>query len=92
MQKEIAEAVFKDSASLTRVIYLLVKKKFLGRQFHNDDRRRFELKLTANGEKILKQLESVVADYRKTALKKVTAVEVKQITSTLHKIIKNCTP
>jgi MarR family transcriptional regulator for hemolysin len=90
MQREIAEAVFKDSASLTRVIDLLVKKKFLSRLFHSDDRRRFDLKLTTNGEHILKQLESIVSEYRKKALRKVSTSEVKQISSTLNKIIKNC--
>src|SRR5688500_13011519 len=54
-QNEIAEAVFKDNASLTRIIELLVKKKYLNRKSSGTDRRRFELKITQEGNKLLEQ-------------------------------------
>src|ERR1700742_1409145 len=42
-QNEIAEDVFKDFASVTRIIDLLVKKGYLSREMHPEDRRRFKL-------------------------------------------------
>src|SRR5579863_7950681 len=42
-QRVIAENVFKDEASVTRIIELLVKKGLLTRNFNSDDRRKIEL-------------------------------------------------
>src|ERR1700709_2033491 len=38
-QQEIAEIAFKDFASVTRIIELLVKKQYLIRAIHSNDRR-----------------------------------------------------
>ena len=45
-QKEIAELVFKDNASLTRMIDIMVNKKFIKRSINDDDRRRFKIEIT----------------------------------------------
>src|SRR5436853_7903914 len=45
-QQQVAVIVFKDYASVTRIIELLVTKHFIIRSFHTTDRRRFELALT----------------------------------------------
>ena len=44
-QQQLASKVFKDFASITRIIELLVKNGYLVRNFHKNDRRRFELTL-----------------------------------------------
>src|SRR5687768_12218072 len=74
-QNEIAEAVFKDTASLTRIIEILVKKKYLSRKSSGTDRRRFELKITPIGEKMLEQIVKVISINRKTALKGINEKE-----------------
>ena len=48
-QLQIAINVFKDYASITRIIEILVTKKFLERNFHSVDRRRFDLSITKLG-------------------------------------------
>jgi DNA-binding MarR family transcriptional regulator len=45
-QKEIAETIFKDNASVTRIIELMVKKDYLKRTINESDRRKFNLEIT----------------------------------------------
>lgn len=89
-QNEIAEAVFKDTASLTRIIDLLVKKKYLSRKTSATDRRRFELKITAEGEKMLEKIVKVININRKTALKGITESDSAYLKDLLNKICVNC--
>ena len=56
-QQQIAERVFKDVASITRIIELLVQKGYLERNFHSTDRRRFKISLTDKGEDIIAGLQ-----------------------------------
>ncbi|MGL4598566.1 MAG: MarR family winged helix-turn-helix transcriptional regulator [Bacteroidia bacterium] len=90
-QHQIAERVFKDYASVTRMIELLVKKKYLARKFHATDRRRFELVLTKSGLKIVADCVPVIQTNRKQALKSLTRKETEQLKIYLNKIIANCT-
>ena len=89
-QREIAEYVFKDHASITRMINLLVKKKFLERSLHPEDRRRFGLKLTANGRQTKEALMPVILRNREKALEGLTEEEIENLKTTLHKITGNC--
>ncbi|HCN50670.1 MAG TPA: MarR family transcriptional regulator [Chryseobacterium sp.] len=42
-QNEIGDLVFKDNASVTRIIDLMVKSDYITRQVHPDDRRKTNL-------------------------------------------------
>lgn len=64
-QQQIAVAVFKDFASITRIIDLLVRKGFLSRSDHPTDRRRFELTITPEGQDLLKQVRPRILKNRK---------------------------
>jgi DNA-binding MarR family transcriptional regulator len=90
-QKEIAELVFKDYASITRMIELMVQKKYLVRSFHEGDRRRFKLELTKKSEKLYEDLVPIVLSNRTTALKGISKKELSIISELLQDIIKNCT-
>ena len=48
-QKEIAELIFKDNTSITRIIELMVKKEYLTRTINEVDRRKFNLEITEKG-------------------------------------------
>src|SRR5271154_1239634 len=48
-QKELAELVFKDTPTLTRIIDLLCEKGLTKRTLHPDDRRSFQVNLTIVG-------------------------------------------
>lgn len=89
-QQELAETVFKDTASITRIIDLLVKSEFVEREINLNDRRKFDLKITSNGEKILAKTHSIVLENRKKALEGISANDIKILNETLKKITKNC--
>lgn len=88
-QNEIAELVFKDNASLTRMIDLMVRKEFLQRSINPDDRRRFKIELTAKGKDILEKIAPVIVENRKKAFAGISAEELDQLNETLNKIIAN---
>ena len=88
-QKEIADLVFKDNASLTRMIDLMVNKKFLKRSMNTEDRRRFKIDITPKGKEILNKLEPVIVSNRKKAFSGITEEELIQLDITLNKILSN---
>lgn len=90
-QQQIADLVFKDKASLTRIIELLVQKGLLTRAIHPTDRRKFDLHITPPGRHTLANLADTIQLNQRTALAGLTADELAQFYSTLQKIIANCT-
>lgn len=89
-QKEIASLVFKDNASMTRMINLMVTKKYLNRSINPKNRRRFNLEITTKGKQVLENLGPIVNDNRNKALNGVTEEELLQLESILKKIVSNC--
>jgi DNA-binding MarR family transcriptional regulator len=89
-QKKISEMVFKDHASVTRIIELLVKRNFLQRNFNALDRRRFSLSLTEQGKNTLEQIETIVNFNRKSALEGISDQEIETLKNILNKITANC--
>ena len=87
---EIAEKVFKDAASVSRIINLLVKSDLLKRVVSEKDRRRVEISITPKGENSLIVVEQIILDNRKNALKGITKTEINLLDTLLNKIIKNC--
>lgn len=90
-QKELAGLVFKDYASITRIIELLVKKGYLERTINEADRRRFKLAITNKGNKVIEELTPTIEYNRNTALAGLSDNDLLQLQSTLEKIISNCT-
>lgn len=89
-QQDIAEKVFKDNASVTRIIELLVKSKYLHRKVNPKDRRTSILTVTPEGEDIIDKVQSLVLQNRKMAQTGLTLEELENLNATLKKIIKNC--
>ena len=89
-QKEISELIFKDTASVARMVELMVQKGYLTRTMHKTDRRKFQLGITAKGKKALVKLSPIVEQNRSTALRGVSAAEIAQLYTTLQKLISNC--
>ncbi|NER14992.1 MarR family transcriptional regulator [Leptobacterium flavescens] len=89
-QKEIAALAFKDNASMTRMINLMVKKEYLERSINKLNRRRYKLEITPKGKNVLKTLTPIVLDNREKALEGVTEEELIQLEATLKKIKSNC--
>lgn len=91
-QQEMGEIVFKDNASVTRMIELLVKGGYLSRKPHAKDRRRVELTVTKQGKKILEEMQPVVMKNRQHALAGITPEEIQMVNKVLGKLIANCQP
>lgn len=89
-QKEIADLIFKDKASITRIVELMVKKDYLTREIHELDRRKFNLEITEKGKKTIELLSPIIKQNRKTALLGLSTNEIELLDKILYKIISNC--
>jgi MarR family transcriptional regulator for hemolysin len=89
-QSDLAELVFKDKASMTRLIELLVLKKYIQRTAHDTSRRRFKLTITPKGHEVIGQILPLVKENRKHALKNINLELLKQTESVLKHISENC--
>ena len=89
-QKELAEAVFKDTASITRIIELLVKAKYVKRNINKEDRRKSNLIITELGVETIATASSVVENYRNQALKGIGIAKEEHVKKVMKTIIKNC--
>ncbi len=90
-QKEIAALIFKDNASMTRMVSLMVNKKYLKRSMNAIDRRRFTIELTAKGKRVLETLPPIILSNREKSLEGISQEEIIQLETILKKIAKNCT-
>lgn len=88
-QVELATSLFKDTASITRILQLLVKKKLVRKDFKENDRRHLLLSLTAKGEQLYKQLLPLVKGMRMQGVADFTEGEREQVKKLLMKMIKN---
>ena len=89
-QNEMAQLVFKDNASITRMIELMVKKEYLARTVHNEDRRKYILEITEKGKKTIDLIDPVIKQNRETALHDFSEEEIVLLDKMLNKIIDNC--
>lgn len=89
-QKEIAALIFKDNASITRIIELMVKKDYLVRKVNEQDRRKFNLEITEKGRNTVELLSPTIKLNRTTALHGLSENEIELLDTLLNKIITNC--
>jgi DNA-binding MarR family transcriptional regulator len=64
-QNDLANAIAKDAPTITRILDLLVTKGFVKRQMGENDRRKFRLFLTPEGEILHNKAFGVIAEIRK---------------------------
>ncbi|MCB0791241.1 MAG: MarR family transcriptional regulator [Flavobacteriales bacterium] len=86
----VAARVFKDKASIARMVDLLVQAELVERKVPANDRRSVSLGLTRKGRRQVAEVATIVEDYRKQALRGVKAGEVAALRSTLNRIMANC--
>ncbi|MFC4817756.1 MarR family winged helix-turn-helix transcriptional regulator [Flavobacterium sp. GCM10023249] len=89
-QQELAKNVFKDNASVTRIIELMVKSHYLNRKVDANDRRKSILSVTKEGKDIIEKVQSIILENRKEALEGISKDELNTMDIVLQKIIKNC--
>jgi DNA-binding MarR family transcriptional regulator len=85
-QIELANAIFKDRASITRILDLLLEKRLV-RKEEGADKRSNELSLTPNGQKFMEQALVIVKKVRKKGIEKMDEKEQEQLRTSLQKII-----
>lgn len=86
----VGTAVFKDFASVTRIVQLLERKGLLRRKPHPTDGRRSELVLTGAGESMIRTVEPIAQDNRRQALAGIDAEQVARLRELLKRIVDNC--
>ena len=89
-QKDLAEAVFKDTASITRIIDLLVTAKYVKRNINKEDKRKSNLSITTLGLEIIDKASPIVNNYRNQALKGIGIAKEDHVKMVMKTIIKNC--
>ncbi|MBF9237827.1 MarR family transcriptional regulator [Hymenobacter sp. BT683] len=91
-QHEIAERVFKDQASVARMLALLTKRGLLSAVPLPQDGRRTQLRVTEQGQQMLDAVHPIVLDNRATALAGLAEDELAVLQQLLERIALNCTP
>ena len=89
-QQDLGELVFKDNASVTRIIEILVQSELLIRNVSDVDRRRTNLRVTKKGKKVIEDVQKVVLVNRAVALKNISKDMINTVNKSLQQIIKNC--
>lgn len=90
MLSELADLLFKDNASLTRMIDSMVNKGYLNKGANAQDRRKAAVSLSAHGEKVIESLTVIIRQNRQVALQQISSDEASQLTLVLNKLISNC--
>jgi DNA-binding MarR family transcriptional regulator len=88
-QTELANLVFKDHPTLTRIIDLLQKKGHVLRVQHPQDRRSFQLHLTEAGVEKVAELRPKVLEIREKAWENLTEVDFLEFKRVLNTIYQN---
>ncbi|MCC6700029.1 MAG: MarR family transcriptional regulator [Fluviicola sp.] len=89
-QIEISERVFKDNASVTRIINLLVKAKYVTRKISKSDRRRTVLTVTQLGIDTITAIDEIVKINRAHALNGLNQEEIAIASKVMEVITSNC--
>jgi DNA-binding MarR family transcriptional regulator len=89
-QQQTGAMVFKDFASITRIIHLLVAKRFVRRSNHAEDGRRSKLTLTRVGVAAIRTLEPIIRRNRRHALRDIARRDIVRAHALLKTIVANC--
>jgi DNA-binding MarR family transcriptional regulator len=88
-QTELANLVFKDHPTLTRIIDLLCKKGYVERIPHPQDRRSFQLHLTDSGTGKVAELRPKILEIREKAWENLTETDFEEFKRILNTIYQN---
>jgi DNA-binding MarR family transcriptional regulator len=89
-QNEIAERVFKDQASVARMLALLVKRELVSAVPLPHDGRRTKLRVTKQGKQLLNAIQPIILHNRAVALAGISEEEMTMMHKALEHIATNC--
>src|SRR5690606_3107248 len=84
--KDLSEKCGKDQPTMTRIVDLLLKKGYVQRIVHPNDRRSLHIQLTEAGQKQAKSLATLVKDIRMNAWENMTEEDIENFTRILSTI------
>jgi DNA-binding MarR family transcriptional regulator len=87
---EISTALFKDNASVSRIIQLLENRGYITRRDNETDGRRSLFSLTTPGKKTVGDLLPTIEGNRKHALRGIPSSDLASCRRVLDKIASNC--
>ncbi|MHA7130224.1 MarR family winged helix-turn-helix transcriptional regulator [Algoriphagus namhaensis] len=88
-QTQLANLVFKDHPTLTRILDLLCKKGYVERVPHPQDRRSFHLHLTETGIEKVRDLRPQILEIREKAWENLNEEDFEEFKRILDTIYKN---
>lgn len=88
-QNELAELLFKDNPTLTRIIDLLCEKELAVRKLHPTDRRCFQVTLTKQGRSKVEQMKPKIKKIRLKAWEGLSKEDFTHFQKVLNTIYKN---
>jgi len=88
-QRELASKSLRDPASITRTIDILEKRNYVMRNSIPNNRRRYNLALTNEGQKLVADHMDIIKEHRKRSVQGFTKQELSQLSTFLSRIQKN---
>ena len=88
-QSELGNQTFKDKHTLSRIVDLLCRKKYVKRKVASDDKRKIIVKLTSKGEGIISSAKPTVLKNRERGWSNLSQEEYAQLIQTLDKILES---
>jgi len=85
-QKQIADFLYKDKPTITRILDLLEKRNLIIRLSDDKDRRKFKIYLTQDGKDTVRQLIPVANEVQEKINENISPQELEALKNTLYKI------
>ncbi|MEM6807111.1 MAG: MarR family transcriptional regulator [Bacteroidota bacterium] len=89
-QSEVADLVFKDYASMNRILNLMISKNYIRKTTNKEDKRRAKISITKTGQAIIEKLTPAIQINRETALQHISQEEISTLFNILKRITHNC--
>jgi DNA-binding MarR family transcriptional regulator len=88
-QSDLAEQSFKDAPSISRIIDTLAKKNYVERKASKNDRRKFEIFLTEEGQKTVQNITPIVNELRNKSWENLSNEDYDQFLRIINQVFEN---
>ena len=88
-QMDLSDFTAKGPAKMTRTIDLLLSKKLINKALDPEDRRRYMVSISKEGEALIESLMPAVQNYRQQAIRSFSEEEKIALNDSLKKVMKN---
>ncbi len=90
-QKDLGDTSFKNAATISRILDVLEKKKWISRKTSKEDRRVFVISQTSKGKSIVEKVQGEVNRLRELGWNGLSQEDYKNFTRIIDQIFKNYT-